>query len=244
MMMSVSIPRSVTDAAAVWSSDCSEDSLKQLVSSHLASLSVNQQLLLSNTSVPPGTQAGPDVHRGLHPQVQVRGYTQLRSAVDKATVKTDCLQHSCIQCMNVLLTAVGPVSSRAFSLFLVSCRASCLSGDVSVVVENTSAALRVSSGLTELNLTLTMMEAPQAMQELKELLFTMADRLTQLGGGSPDVSPLKNLQRCPPDFKPRQQQPNDASSGTVKRRLPGASLINPGTKKKMQATGVAFEDED
>ncbi|MEQ2186343.1 hypothetical protein GOODEAATRI_027536 [Goodea atripinnis] len=99
--------------------------------------------------------------------------------------------------MNVLLTAVGPVSSRAFSLFLVSCRASCLSGDVSVVVENTTAALRVSSGLTELNLTLTKMEAPQAMQELKELLFTMADRLTQLGGGSPAVSPLKNLQRCP-----------------------------------------------
>ncbi|MEQ2283624.1 hypothetical protein AMECASPLE_013376 [Ameca splendens] len=169
MMMSVSIPRSVTDAAAVWSSDCSEDTLKQL----------GHRLALTSTED-----------------------------------------------------------------YILRFRASCLSGDVSVVVENTSAALRVTSGLTELNLTLTKMEAPQAMQELKELLFTMADRLTQLGGGSPAVSPLKNLQRCPADFKPRQQQPNDTSSGTVKRRLPGASLINPGTKKKMQATGVAFEDED
>ncbi|MEQ2250903.1 hypothetical protein ILYODFUR_005686 [Ilyodon furcidens] len=169
MMMSVSIPRSVTDAAAVWSSDCSEDTLKQL--GHTLALTSTQD-------------------------------------------------------------------------YILRFRASCLGGDVSVVVENTSAALRVNSGLTELNLTLTKMEAPQAMQELKELLFTMADRLTQLGGGSPAVSPLKNLQRCPADFKPRQQQLNDASSGTVKRRLPGASLINPGTKKKMQATGVAFEDED
>ncbi|MEQ2264595.1 hypothetical protein XENORESO_013707 [Xenotaenia resolanae] len=159
----------VTDAAAVWSSDCSEDTLKQL----------GHRLALTSTED-----------------------------------------------------------------YILRFRASCLSGDVSVVVENTSAALRVNSGLTELNLTLTKMEAPQAMQELKELLFTMADRLTQLGGGSPAVSPLKNLQRCPADFKPRQQQLNDASSGTVKRRLPGASLINPGTKKKMQATGVAFEDED
>lgn len=159
----------VTDAAAVWSSDCSEDSLKQL--GHMLAL---------------------------------------KSTED----------------------------------YIHKFRASCLSGDVSVVVENGSADLRVGSGPAALNVTLTRMEAAPATEELKELLFTMAERLTQLGGGSPAVNPLKSLQRCPADFKPRQQQQNSASSGTVKRRLPGASLINPGTKKKMQATGVAFDDED
>lgn len=70
-----------------------------------------------------------------------------------------------------------------FSLFLVvPCRASCLSGDVSVVVENGSADLRVGSGSAVLNVTLIRMEAAPAMEELKELLFTMAERLTQLGG--------------------------------------------------------------
>ncbi|KAM4746640.1 protein PAXX [Anableps anableps] len=160
----------VTDAAAVWSSDCSEDTLKQL----------GHRLALKSTE-----------------------------------------DH------------------------ILKFRASCLSGDVSVVVQNTSADLRVGSGPAALNVTLTRMEAALATEELKELLFNMADRLAELGGGSPAVSPLKSLQRCSADFKPRQQQQqHGAWSGTVKRRLPGASLINPGTKKKMQATGVAFDDED
>ncbi|XP_017288180.1 protein PAXX isoform X2 [Kryptolebias marmoratus] len=126
--------------------------------------------------------------------------------------------------------------------YILRFRASCLSGDVNVAVRDASADLHVGPGPTALSVTLDRMEGPQATEELRELLFTMADTLTQLGG-KPSVSPLKNPQRCPAEFEPRQQQ-NGASSVTTKRRLPGASLINPGAKKKVQATGVAFDDAD
>ncbi|XP_023199306.1 protein PAXX isoform X1 [Xiphophorus maculatus] len=167
LCVNVSMSCSVTDAAAVWSADCSEDVLK------------------------------PQGHR-----------PALKSTED------DILRF----------------------------RTSCLSGDVRVVVQHSRAALHVGSGPAALSVTLTRMEAPQATEELKELLFTMADTLAQLDSGSSAVNPFKSLQRCPADLKPRQQQ-NGAASVT-KRRLPGASLINPGTKKKVQATGVAFDDED
>uniref|UniRef100_A0A3Q2DGF8 PAXX non-homologous end joining factor n=1 Tax=Cyprinodon variegatus TaxID=28743 RepID=A0A3Q2DGF8_CYPVA len=121
------------------------------------------------------------------------------------------------------------------SCLWVSRRSCCLGGDVSVVVQNSTADLLLGSGPTGLKVTLSRMEAPGATEELKELLFIMADRLTQLGG--PPSSPPHFY------FQPRRQQ-GGAAFGTMKRRLPGASLINPGTKRKIQATGVAFDDEE
>ncbi|XP_028991297.1 protein PAXX [Betta splendens] len=127
--------------------------------------------------------------------------------------------------------------------YIVKLRAACSSGDVSVAVHDSTAELHVGSTPGDLSVTLSRLKGPQAAEELKELLFEMADSLTRLNSTSTLVSPVKNHQRRAADFEPRQHQ-NCASSVTVKRRLPGASLINPGAKKKLQATGVAFDDAE
>ncbi|XP_074493268.1 protein PAXX isoform X3 [Sebastes fasciatus] len=141
---------------------------------------------------------------------------------------------------------------RSTEDYILKLRSACGSGDVSVVVHDTSAELHLSSSPGDPSVTLSRLEGPQATKEVKELLFRMADSLTQPDSGSPSVSPVKNHQRRPTayrddifssEFEPQQQQ-NGAPSVTTKKRLPGASLINPGTKKKRQATGVAFDDVD
>ncbi|XP_019957901.2 protein PAXX isoform X1 [Paralichthys olivaceus] len=129
--------------------------------------------------------------------------------------------------------------------FIHKLRSACVSGNASVVIHDTRAELQVSSRSGDLSVSLSRLQGPQATEELKELLFRMADSLTQLDSKvrPPSLSPVKNHQRNHTGFEPRQQQ-NCGPSVAVKRRDPGASLINPGTKKKMQATGVAFDEAD
>ncbi|CAL1615044.1 unnamed protein product [Knipowitschia caucasica] len=117
------------------------------------------------------------------------------------------------------------------------------SGDVCLGVKNELAQLRLVTGSNPALLDLTKMDAVTAKQEVKQLLFKMADSLSQ--SAARDIlttTPVKNNQRRAPDFEPRQQ--NSAPCVTAKRRVPGSSLINPGTKKKREATGVAFDDPD
>ncbi|XP_077943576.1 protein PAXX isoform X7 [Gasterosteus aculeatus] len=126
--------------------------------------------------------------------------------------------------------------------FIVKLRAACGRGQASVVAHGPSAVVRVRSGSGEQSVALCRLDGPRAARELKEQLFSMAARLTRPDHGSPSASPVKGHRAPPAEFKPQQQ--NWTPSKAMKKRLPGASLINPGAKRKLQATGVAFAEED
>ncbi|XP_029915508.1 protein PAXX isoform X2 [Myripristis murdjan] len=116
--------------------------------------------------------------------------------------------------------------------YILKLRSACGTGNVSIVVQDSSAELCLGSGPGDLSVSLSRLEGPQAREELRELLFRMAEGLTLCDskGGSPSASPLKGQQWRPTEFEPRRQQ-RSGPSVTVKKRLPGDSLINPGTKK-------------
>uniref|UniRef100_A0A3Q3WAA7 PAXX non-homologous end joining factor n=1 Tax=Mola mola TaxID=94237 RepID=A0A3Q3WAA7_MOLML len=134
-------------------------------------------------------------------------------------------------------------ASKSTEDFVLKFRSACGRGDMSVVVHDT--CVELSAGPDDPTVTLSRLEAPQATKELKELLFRMADSLSQpeRNCAPPPVSPMKYHQRRITEFEPRQQQ-GCTPSVTLKKRPAGASLINPGTKKKLQATGVSFDNAD
>lgn len=59
-------------------------------------------------------------------------------------------------------------------------RSACGSGDVSVVVHDSRAELQVGSSPNDLRVTMSRLKCPQAAEELREILFKMADHLSQL----------------------------------------------------------------
>lgn len=70
------------------------------------------------------------------------------------------------------------------------CRSACLRGDVSVVVHDTSAELCGGSSPADVRMKLSRLEASEAAEELKELLFTMADSLSQSASPSSVIASL------------------------------------------------------
>ncbi|KAM6965356.1 protein PAXX [Aplochiton taeniatus] len=139
-------------------------------------------------------------------------------------------------------------ASQSTEDYILKIRSACSSGGLTVSVQDTIAVLHVGSSSENLSVPLCRLSEAEAREELKELLFRMVDNITQSSTAgsvtaSPSASPLKSHQRQNTEFEPRKHQQNGPSV-TVKKRLPGDSLINPGTKRKRQATGVAFDDED
>ncbi|XP_063752507.1 protein PAXX isoform X2 [Eleginops maclovinus] len=136
--------------------------------------------------------------------------------------------------------SIGESGGQRFALesaedYILNLRSACGRGGVSVVLHDSSAEVCVSLAAGDLSVALHRLEGPRATEEVKELLFRMADSKC----GPPSVSPVKHEQ-----MRPAECQQSAASAVTMKKRLPGASLINPGTKRKRQATGVAFDEDD
>ncbi|XP_034064259.1 protein PAXX isoform X3 [Gymnodraco acuticeps] len=128
----------------------------------------------------------------------------------------------------------GRIALKSTVDYILNLRSACGQGGVSVVLLDSCAEVCVSSAAGDLSVTLPRLEAPRAPEEVKELLFRMAESKC----GPPSVGPVK-----PDQWRPAEGQQSAAPAVTMKKRLPGTSLINPGTKRKRPATGVAFDEE-
>ncbi|XP_048833619.1 protein PAXX [Brienomyrus brachyistius] len=115
-------------------------------------------------------------------------------------------------------------------------REACQTGMASVSLEGDSALLHLGGGLS---VSLSRLGSPQSRAELQELLFRMAESLSCMGGPAP-VSPMKNVQGGRTEFEPRRHQTGPILA--VRKRIPGDSLINPGSRSKKSATGVLFDE--
>ncbi|KAG5280631.1 hypothetical protein AALO_G00062270 [Alosa alosa] len=128
---------------------------------------------------------------------------------------------------------------------LMKLRSSCGKGKASVSVEEEQVILHLGPSPIDLTMTLSKLCEVDGKVELKELLFRMADNLSHWQGAEgPQTlhSPGKNSHKRDNEFAPRKQSSNGPSVGS-RKRFPGDSLINPGTRSKRPATGVAFDDD-
>ncbi|KAF5901032.1 protein PAXX, partial [Clarias magur] len=106
----------------------------------------------------------------------------------------------------------------------------CRSGSAFVSVQEDNTVLHLSSEPSDLNVSLSKLTDHEGRTELKDLLFKMADSLMQQDNtGSTSSSPFKTQQKRSTGFEPRRQPTGPTMA--AKKRLPGDSLINPGTKR-------------
>ncbi|XP_059404384.1 protein PAXX-like [Carassius carassius] len=122
-------------------------------------------------------------------------------------------------------------------------KCACKAGRAFVKLQEDSAALHLGAEPTDLSLSLLKLTDSEGKTEVKDLLFKMADSLQQLEsqGSTSSFNPVKSPQKRSTEFEPRKQHKGPVVA--VRKRFPGDSLINPGTKRKKPATGVAFDDE-
>ncbi|XP_051552256.1 protein PAXX-like isoform X1 [Myxocyprinus asiaticus] len=128
--------------------------------------------------------------------------------------------------------------------YTLKLKCACRTGRAFVKLQEDSAALHLGCEPTDLTLSLSKLTDSEGRTEVKNLLFEMADSLTQLenGGATSSFYPVSSPQKRTSVFEPRKQHKDPTVA--VRKRLPGGSLINPGSKRKKPATGVAFDDGD
>lgn len=143
---------SLTDVSHVWSADCTEDNVDQGVSLRWHPEDFSRRWSSHNSAV-----SALYLERAICFDREERPKTQARWLRSKVLWKQQCRKWG----------------------NAVSLRSACLRGDMSVEVLDTSAELCGGSSAGDLRLKLSRLEPPQAAEELKELLFTMADSLSE-----------------------------------------------------------------
>ncbi|KAJ3604046.1 hypothetical protein NHX12_028787 [Muraenolepis orangiensis] len=136
------------------------------------------------------------------------------------------------------------ISLKSTEDYMMKIRSALDTGSSTVQLQQPSggALLRLGSGPADLSASLAPLDQLQARAEVKELLFGMAAHLGRPQVAIQSVSHGKSqYRRHDTDFGPRAQRKTGPKVPVVKR-MAGDSLINPGTKKKRQTSGVAFDD--
>lgn len=144
----------------------------------------------------------------------------------------------------ILSQLMKKFSLKSTEDYTLKLKSACKTGRAFVELQEVSAVLHLGPEPTDLNLTLSKLTDSEGRTEVKDLLFKMADSLTQQDnrGTTSSFSPVKSSQKRSTEFELRNQL--KGPSIAVRKRLPGDSLINPGTKRKKPATGVAFDDDE
>lgn len=134
------------------------------------------------------------------------------------------------------------LSLKSTEDYALKLKNACRSGSAFVSLHEDNAVLHLGSEPAEFDVSFSKLADHEGRTELKDLLFKMADSLMQQDntGATSSSSPLKTSQKRSTGFEPRRQPTGPTIA--VKKRFPGDSLINPGTKRKRSATGVAFDD--
>ncbi|KAL4660794.1 protein PAXX [Arapaima gigas] len=116
-------------------------------------------------------------------------------------------------------------------------RSSSGNGCATVCLEENRLVLQLESMPGAMTMALLRLSEPEGREVLRDLLFRMADCLTHLD----NTGNVKSFVSS--EFEPRRQQTGPVVA--VRKRVPGDSLINPGTRRlKRVPTGVAFDDSD
>ncbi|XP_026866461.1 protein PAXX [Electrophorus electricus] len=127
--------------------------------------------------------------------------------------------------------------------YALKLKSACQNGNAFISLQEDSAVLTLGSESTDPNVSFSKLPDLEGRTQIKELLFSMAGSLMQQNStGGQSSSPMKSLQKRSTAFEPRKH--HGGPTIAVRKRLPGDSLINPGTRRKLAATGVDFDDGD